>query len=370
MKRLVQYGAHAIVRIDWWLVGAIIFLCTVGVLMQYTIGLNQEIPDLGGAYKHMVFISIGAVLFAGAFFIEPRQLKLHPFMYALLAVLLLIAVLIFGQEIKGTTGWFILFGFSFQPVELVKVLFILFMASYVQKDATVLYRPRYFLTSAGVIGIILGLVILQPDLGSAAVLASLWFWILVIVRVPKRYIAAVIGVGVVAFLIGWFGLFEQYQRDRLTTFLNPEENALTTGYNITQSIVAVGSGQLWGKGLGFGTQSQLHFLPEVASDFIFAAIAEELGFIGVVLLISAFAIIVWRLWIYARRAEDYYAFIFLIGVIIYITFQSVLVMGMNIGLMPVTGLPLPLVSRGGSSMVVTLLLLGIAHRMGMRSMGE
>ena len=162
-------------------------------------------------------------------------------------------------------------------------------------------------------------------------------------------------------------MLQDYQKDRLLTFVHPSADPLGAGYNLHQSIIAVGSGQWWGRGLGFGTQSQLHFLPEASSDFIFAAIAEEFGFIGALVIIGCICFIAYRLWKYAISTDDIFSAVLVVGVMCYLITQSALVIGMNIGLLPITGVPLPLLSSGGSSMIVTLWMLGLAHRVGMEA---
>lgn len=364
MKRFIQ-RASELRHIDWWLFLSALFLVSLGLVIQYSIGLNQDIPSLQPFYKQLVIALIG---FAGFFFFsftDYRALKTHPSVYVAGIVVLLIGVLLFGETIKGTTGWFVVGSFSLQPVEFVKMLFIFFMATFFEKDPVGLIQQRKALfTSGGITALMLGLIILQPDLGSSIMLFIIWFIYQLVLRAPKWFLGAVLLSIVVVSLVGWFFLFEDYQKDRLTVFLNPEAQANEAGYNITQSIVAIGSGSLWGRGLGAGTQSQLHFLPEASSDFVFAVIAEELGFIGVIVTLSALGIIIFRLWKYMNRSKNYYSFLIVLGTCSYISTQSIFLMGMNAGLFPVTGVPLPLVSAGGSSMLMTLWLLGIAHNIG------
>ncbi len=358
---------HTISRIDWWFFGPMLFLIVLGLVMQYSLGINQDQPSLVQFYKQLTFVFIGLAAAVGLLFVDYRSLKAHPVMYLIIGILLLLLVLLFGTTIKGTTGWFVLAGISLQPVELVKLCLILFLASYFEKSHTIIRTPRYLFAAGGSVGALVALVVLQPDLGSAIILFCIWLGFMLVLRAPAWFLALV-GVAVGAlYTLGWFFVFEDYQRDRLTTFLNPEADPLGAGYNVTQSITAIGSGGFWGRGLGLGTQSQLRFLPEVNSDFIFAAIAEELGFIVAALLLLAIATILYRLWRYMQSASSTFALLVLLGVFTYLLMQSLLTIGMNLGLLPVTGLPLPLVSAGGSSMVVTLFMLGLAHRIGSES---
>lgn len=367
MRQGIARVVAALSQFDWVLIGAVLFLIVVGLVMQYSIGINQEPPDISQFTKQLSFVFVGLILFVIASLLDNRYYRTHPAVYGSIAVLLLILVLIFGKTIKGTTGWFVIGGFSLQPVEFVKVLVILFFATYLTKGVHHLRESRYLLTTLAFVATCLLLIALQPDLGSAAVIFVIWFGLLIALRVKGWILAAIAGsIGLLG-TVGWFLFLEQYQKDRLTTFLYPDKDPLGIGYNITQSIVSVGSGGIWGRGLGLGTQSQLHFLPEVNSDFIFAAIAEELGFFGAVAILIAIGLVLYRLWRTAGEAKDAYSAVLLICVFIYIAFQSVLTIGMNIGVLPVTGLPLPLVSAGGTSMVATLLVLGLAHRIYVRN---
>lgn len=351
-------------QIDWWFIGAIVFLVTLGLIMQYSIGLNQSTPDLSQFYKQLIFVAIGTGLFVTLSIVDNHIIRTHPFIHAGVGIAILILVLLFGTTLKGATGWFVIGGISFQPVEFIKLLFMFFMASYFEKKPHSIQQPRFFFASGIISAIFVGLVLLQPDTGSALILFVIWFTYIIMLRVPKKFIGLVVAALLVAFALGWFVLFPDYQKQRLVTFMNPGADPLGAGYNVTQSIVAVGSGSWWGRGLGLGTQSQLHFLPEVSSDFIFAVIAEELGFIGVLSVIIALGIIIFRLWLYMMETKDHFSFLFLIGVTSYLLVQSFMVIGMNIGILPVTGVPLPLVSAGGSSMLTTLCMLGIGHHIG------
>jgi rod shape determining protein RodA len=274
-------------------------------------------------------------------------------------------VLIIGREIQGTRGWYVIGGFSLQPVEFVKLLLILAIGSYLQRSTQLLRQQKTVFVTGGMTLLLIGLILLQPDLGSAIMLFSIWSCYLLLLQAPRWLTATIFGGAGLAFVFGWLFVFAEYQKNRLLTFLDPNIDPLGAGYNIKQSIIAVGAGGLWGRGLGFGSQSQLHFLPEASSDFIFSAIAEEFGFLGVMLLLSSLGLLLWRLWSYARRSDDAFGLVVTIGVFCYLAIQSTLVIGMNIGVLPITGVPLPMVSAGGSSMIASLWMLGVAHRIGM-----
>ena len=367
MKGKASTWFNGLFQIDWWLVGPMIFLIGLGLVIQYSIGLNQEVQDFSQFSKQIIFAGTGLLGFILLIFIDHRIFRSHPFVYMISAFVILVLVLLFGTTIKGTTGWFLIGSFSFQPVELIKLLFLLFMATYLEKDPTLISQSKFFIISGFITAVFVGLILLQPDTGSAFIIFSIWFFSVIFLKAQKKWILLVVVAVIASFLLGWFFLFPDYQKARLSTFINPEADPLGNGYNLNQAIVAVGSGSLWGSGLGLGTQSQLHFLPEVSSDFIFAVVAEELGFIGVLATLAAFMIILFRLWRYLINAKDGFSFVFTLGSFVYLFVQSIMVIGMNIGLLPITGLPLPLVSAGGSSMLITLAILGINHNIGLSS---
>ena len=200
----------------------------------------------------------------------------------------LIGVLFFGATINGTTGWFQVWHLSFQPVEFTKIVLVLVLAKYFSERARRQIGWREIFGSGFLTLIPAGLVTLQPDYGSALALVGLWVILLFFAGLKWKQALILVGLAVVVGLIAWFGIFGEAQHERFLTFVDPDRDPLGRGYNVTQAIIAVGSGQFFGRGLGFGSQSQLKFLPESQTDFIFAVIAEELGFIGVILILAAF----------------------------------------------------------------------------------
>ena len=210
------------------------------------------------------------------------------------------------------------------------------------------------------------LVLLQPDLGSAFLLVGLWLILLLFFGISKRQALILGASGVVMSLIGWVLVLADYQKARLLSFLNPDFDPLGQGYNVAQSVIAVGSGQFFGRGLGFGSQSQLRFLPEAHTDFVLAVIAEELGFVGLLLVFAAFVILFWRLGRLAIRVGDGFTTYLVLGVGSIIFLQFVVNVGMNLGLMPVTGITLPFVSYGGSSILFFIIMIGIVESVSLR----
>jgi rod shape determining protein RodA len=215
-------------------------------------------------------------------------------------------------------------------------------------------------------GLLIALVMLQPDFGSAAILFGLWFLLAFFVGLPKRYLAVIVLALVLAFGLGWQFFFKPYQKERIMSFVSPE-STLTGDYNINQAIIAVGAGGWLGRGLGFGSQSQLKFLPEAKNDFIFAVISEELGFVGVILALSFFGLIFYRLLANLSRINNDFGMFFLLGAAILIFIEMFTNIGMNMGLLPVVGITLPFLSYGGSSLAANLILVGIVQSIIVRS---
>lgn len=347
-------------RFDWVLFSLVIVLTSIGLASIYSVDLSR-----GETLTYFPTQSLALILgIVGIFIASQLHISIYRSATWLAytgALLLLIGVLIFGQTIRGTTGWFTIGGLSFQPAEFAKVAYILFLANWMD-----MYHRRFdtwqFVVSSGLFMLaFVGLIMMQPDLGSAAIIGGIWFIMLLVARTKKRYIALILGSGLVAVLIGWFFLFAPYQKERLLNFIHPERDPLGTGYNVTQSIIAIGSGKLWGRGLGFGSQSQLHFLPEAQTDFIFSVIGEELGFIGVVVVLALYFMILWRLVHIASKANDDFTAYLVIGVALLFFIQVLVNMGAAVGVLPVTGVTLPFLSYGGSSLLMNLLLIGVVE---------
>jgi rod shape determining protein RodA len=203
------------------------------------------------------------------------------------------------------------------------------------------------------------LVFLQPDFGSALIIFIIWFGMTLVSGISKKHLAVVMGAGIIVFLIMWFGVLQDYQKNRILSFIHPLADIQGTGYNAYQSTIAVGSGQLVGKGVGYGTQSRLQFLPEYQTDFIFAAFAEEWGFIGSMLVILLYVLLIWRILKSAKYGASNFEILFALGLAIMFVTHIIINIGMNIGLLPVTGITLPFMSHGGSHMLTSFIGLGI-----------
>ncbi len=282
-------------------------------------------------------------------------------------VIFLLSVLIFGETIRGTKGWFNVAGFSLQPVEFIKIILILFLANYFSGLATKIKTTKNFFISAGYTLVFVGLVLMQPDFGSALILSAIWIVLIMAADFNLKYFLAIGLAAVILFSSAWFFFFKDYQKERIMTFVSPTANSLESGYNISQAIIAIGSGGITGKGVGFGSQSQLKFLPEAQNDFIFAVISEELGFLGVSLVLSFYFILFFRCFSILKKINNDFGIYFLIGASGLIFIQMFINIGMNLGIMPVVGLPLPFISYGGSSLLSLMIIVGIMQNIIIKS---
>lgn len=347
---------------DWVLFGSTFFLVILGLAAIYSVDLSR-----GTAFvlfkKQVLAAGIGFALLFIASLLHYTFFRSATKAAFVGTVLLLVAVLVFGTTIRGTRGWFTFGPFSFQPVEVAKMALVLVLAYIVSHYGRRFERPLFFFGTGVVTMVLIGLVLLQPDFGSAVILGAVWFSLMLLVKARPLHIGLFVALAVVCAAVAWWGVFEPYQKERVLTFLHPERDALGSGYNSLQAIIAVGAGQFFGRGLGFGSQSQLRFLPEAQTDFIFSVIAEELGFAGVLVLLILYGVVLYRLWRIVQNARDDFIAVTVGGVALLLFIQFFVNVGANVGLLPITGVTLPLVSYGGSSLIANLLLIGIAESM-------
>jgi len=344
--------------IDWVLVFSVVPLLLAG-LVTIT-GDNYFF------YRQIIWISIGVFVFFLFSFIDWRFVRNSGFLFFLflVSVLVLSFLLIFGNEVRGSTGWFKLPFFSIDPADPVKLLLIFILAKYFSRRHVDIARFNHIFISGFYAAVPAALIFFQPDFGSAIVFVLIWLGLVSASGINKKHLALVFSVMVLIFLISWMLLLKPYQKARIATFLNPGIDPQGAGYNALQATIAVGSGQFMGKGVGYGTQSRLEFLPEHQTDFIFAAFAEEWGFLGVLIVFLAFGVLIWRILKNAYWGDSNFERFFGIGLAIFFMAHFFLHVGMNVGLLPITGLNLTFMSYGGSHMITVFAGLGIL--MGMR----
>ncbi|MBI5467171.1 MAG: rod shape-determining protein RodA, partial [Candidatus Kerfeldbacteria bacterium] len=289
----------------------------------------------------------------------------HWLLYGL-GILSLGLVLLFGHTVNGTRGWFEILGFQLQPVEFVKIIMAVVLAKFFSDRSEHLDEWGTIGLSGLLVGVPVGLIMAQPDLGSAVILVGMWVGVLLAMPVPRRMLLTLAAAGAVVAVISWIGVLQPYQKNRLLNFVSPGRDRLGSGYNVQQAMTAVGSGQWVGRGLGLGPQSQLNFLPERHTDFIFASIAEELGLVGAVTILILFGLLFWRIYRLAQASRDNFSILFATVVAMMFFIQVAINIGMNIGLFPVTGIPLPLISYGGSSLLACLMTVGLLESLAIR----
>jgi rod shape determining protein RodA len=348
-----------ILKFDWIMMFTVVFLIGVGLLSLYSISLGdsqQEGMDVFSKQLIFVVIGIGVLVFFAC--TDYHYLRSYCTAIYFFSLILLIAVLIWGSTVRGTVGWLEIGAFHIQPVEIAKLALIVFLASFIAQKKMELSEIFRFFASFVMTGIMVFLVLRQPDFGSAMVLAAIWAGMLLISGMSRKTFLILIAVIFIISSFTWMVLAD-YQKDRLVSLLKPEIDPQGSGYNLIQARVAVGSGGLTGKGIGHGSQSQLNFLPEKHNDFIFAVIAEELGLLGAIFVILLFAVLFFRMRVAALSAPDNFGYLLVTGILVMFFVQTLINIGMNIGLVPITGLSLPLLSYGGSFLLVTFACLGI-----------
>lgn len=325
-----------------------LFLISIGILVIYS--SSKEL-----AIQQFIYTVIGLIFFFLISQMDLFSLRKLIFPSYILTAALLIIVMIVGIETRGSIRWIPLGFFNIQPSEFAKIVLILFLAKFWTNN-----HPSWgnIFKSIAWIFPILFLIFKQPDLGSTMALMAIWVGMLFSSQIAIKKIIVLILIALFVVPSSWFFLHD-YQQQRIVGFLNPGSDPLGRGYNLIQSTIAVGSGQLWGRGLGRGTQSRLQFLPEFRTDFIFASISEELGFVGALIIIVLYLYLLAFCLLVALRTGDRFSFLVVLGVFSMILFQMFINVGMNIGILPITGITLPLISYGGSSLIVTLMCLGL-----------
>ncbi len=353
-------------KLDWHLIAIVLLLSGVGLLTIYGIGSPESMNFFK---KQAYFLVFGVVLMIGLSFFDYRIFKNNSFVlfaFYLLSLVSLITVL-FTSDIKGASSWFRLGPVNFEPIEFVKIVVILFLAKYFSLRHIELYRVRHLIVSGFYVALLVGVVLLQPDFGSALILMSIWFGMIVVAGIKIRHLIILFLIMILLFTCSWFLILKDYQKQRILTFLNPQEDPYGRGYHVSQSLIAVGSGGMFGQGLGNNSQAGLRFLPEQHTDFIFATLAEQRGLIGVLVLLILFTFLFWRIIKIALNSSNNFSRLFVSGLVIMIFVQLMINIGMSMAVLPITGLTLPLVSYGGSSLVSIFISLGILQSIKTRS---
>lgn len=342
--------------VDWLLV-----LFMIPVLGAGLVTMKSFTGETSFFNHQLMWIAISFIFLFSFSFVDFRFLKRTNILVTLFIVFssLLLLLFIFGSTVKGAQSWFSFGGFSFQPSDMMKLVVILMLAKYFSRRHMEIENFKHIFISGIYALIPFILVFLQPDFGSAIIIFFIWFGVTLVSGISKRHLLMVVGGMLVAFVLFWSFVFQPYQKDRVINFVQPLSNIHGSGYNVYQSTIAIGSGQIFGKGVGFGTQSRLNFLPEYETDFIFAAFSEEWGFVGVMILFILLGLIIWRILHMALLGTTNFEILYGLGLAIYFMTHFIINIGMNLGIMPVTGITLPFMSYGGSHLLTEFIGLGI-----------
>ena len=364
-------------RFDWVLVLVTGAILVIGTLLVWSSTSDNEAltHGEGTAYlrRHLANVVIGLGLAAAVLVTDHRWVRiLAPFVYAASVVGLLL-VLVMGSTINGSRSWLIIGGLSLQPAEFAKLAVVVGMALLVAERVEGSRRRRVGNVEVVLMLLIAGLptllILLQPDLGTMLVLTATVFGVLAVSGAPRRWLVTSLAAGGLgAALVVALGILETYQVNRFMAFTNPDLDPRGAGYNSTQARIAIGNGGLFGQGLFDGSQTKAGFVPEQHTDFVFTVAGEELGLLGAGVLIALFAVMLWRALMIASHAEDMFGRLAAAGIACWFGFQSFQNIGMCLGIMPVTGVPLPLVSYGGSSMFASLIGIGLLLNIQRRSL--
>ncbi|HSX41228.1 MAG TPA: rod shape-determining protein RodA [Candidatus Saccharimonadales bacterium] len=351
---------------DWILFGLAGLLTVIGLIVIYSTSFKavDQITPVDAAHQ-LIFAGISVVAMVLIARMDYRGWSKVTWLLYLGMIISLVAVLVLGKTALGATRWINFGFFQFQPSEFAKLVLILVLGKYFSDNYDFLDNPRHLIVSLIYTLIPVGLVLAQPDLGTAMVLLIIWAAMALVAKMRFSYLAALFGLAVASIPV-IIPHLKPYQRARLAVFLNPTADPLHTGYNVVQSTIAVGSGQLFGRGLAAGSQSQLNFLPSQHTDFIFAVLAEKLGFVGAMLVIVLFVGLLLRGVVIAARAEDRFGMLVAAGIVTMLLFHIFINIGMNVGLLPVTGIPLPFISYGGTSLLISLLAVGLLESIAVR----
>lgn len=353
-----MFSSRFLRNFDWVLFAVMMFLACLGILVIYSTTIKATGPAGSDALKQAIFLLVGLGVFWFTAMLDYRIFRNWAWGLYGLSLVLLVLVKVLGKTALGATRWIDLGFFQLQPSELAKLALILVLAKYLSDHYDEMEHIKHLLISGLIMTVPLVLVFTQPDFGTAMVLFAIWVSMIVVTKAKKIYLLGGAFAGLLVSPVV-YSLLKDYQKKRIETFLDPSGDPLGTGYNVVQSTIAVGSGRLFGRGLGFGPQSQLNFLPAQHTDFIFAVLAEKLGLVGSVILLGLFGVLIFRGVKIATLARDHFGSLLAVGITAMILFHVFINVGMNMGIAPVTGIPLPLLSYGGTSLIVTLIGLGI-----------
>ncbi len=351
-------------KTDWLMILPVLFLNIIGLVSIYSSSIR------GGNFvnfkKQIIFLVLGYLLFFIFSFLDWRAVRDNSYLILIIYVFCILALLglfFFAPVVRGVRAWYKFGSFSVDPIEATKIALAVLLAKYFSMRHVEMYRLKHILLSGFYVFIPCILIILQPNIGSALVIVFLWIGILTVSGIRLRHFMILCICGLCLLAIAWFYILKDYQKQRIIAFVAPQVEPLGSGWNQNQARIAIGSGGIWGQGFGNGSQTRYGFLPEPHNDFIFAAIAEEFGILGISVVIFLYVLFLWRIMKIAFKSKVNFCRLFAVGFSIMLMAQAVIHIAMNLGIIPVIGLSLPLVSYGGSNFLAIFAGLGFLQEM-------
>ncbi len=357
---MIRSLKNIVTEIDWILFSSVILLSFFGLIT-----MNSFVGENTFFQKQLVWLAVSVAAFFLVSLVDFKFLRRTPVVVWLYSIAVISLAVLFGvgSVFQGAQSWLNFGFFAFQPADLAKLVLVITLAKYFSRRHIEIRYFRHLIVSGVYAFILFMLIFVQPDFGSALIIFFVWFGMVLVSGLSKRHLLALFVLGAVTFSALWMFVLADYQKARVMNFIHPLQDIRGTGYNAYQSMISVGSGQLLGKGVGYGTQSRLSFLPEYQTDFIFAAFAEEWGFVGVLLLFGIYMVLIWRILANSLLGATNFESLFGIGVAVLFISHFIVHVGMNIGLMPITGLTLPFMSYGGTNLLISFVALGIIMSM-------
>jgi len=347
-------------KFDWILIVSCLLLAGTGLILIYSISLGRD--DFLNFKKQLMFLGVGVIILVILSFFDWRSVQQNSYLILALyffCLILLLGLFFFAPEIRGVKSWYKIGNLSFSPTGLATIILIILLAKYFSMRHIEMYKlPHIFLSGLYVLIPFL-LIARQPDLGSALILIFLWMGILIVSGIKLRHFFILVFCGILIFSLSWIFFLKEYQKERVIGFLAPQIETLSINWSQTQSRIAIGSGGVWGQGFFKGSQTQYGFLSEPYTDFIFSVLAEEFGLTGVIFIFLFFIVLIWRIVKIALLSQSNFPRLFASGFAVFLFSQLFIHIGMNLGILPVIGLPLPLVSYGGNNLITIFIGLGI-----------
>jgi rod shape determining protein RodA len=356
----MNFIANHFKKLDWKIIITVLLLCLVGLACIYSISFGKN--NFSNFYKQITFLSAGVFLMLIFSFFDWRGLKDNPHFILtayFICLILLLGLFFFAPQIRGIKGWYKFGSLSFDPIGITTVILIILLSKFFSRRHIEMYKVYHIILSGCYTVIPFILVARQPNLGSALILLAVWVGILIISGIKLKHFFLLLLCGILVGAMAWFFFLKDYQRNRVISFLNPHSETLGMNWSQTQSKIAIGSGGLFGQGFEKGSQTQNGFLSEPYTDFIFSALAEEFGVLGIVFVMILLLYLLWRIIKIAIFAGSNFSRLFASGLAIFIFFQAFINIGMNLGILPVIGLSMPFLSYGGSNLLSIFIGLGI-----------